>query len=58
MSYMHKQLLLHRDLKPANILLNKRMEISLTDFGISRVRDKRPMTMNIGTTGMLMKTRR
>ena len=51
MSYLHKQSLLHRDLKPSNILLNKGMQISLTDFGISRVRDRRPMSMNIGTTG-------
>lgn len=49
---MHRCGLMHRDIKPANILINSDFEVSLIDFGVSRIHDdKRPMTMNIGTTG-------
>jgi len=52
--HMHRCGLLHRDLKPANILVGKDFEVSLIDFGVSRIQDeKRPMTMNVGTTAWI-----
>lgn len=52
---MHRCGLLHRDLKPANILIGNEFDVSLIDFGVSRIQDdKRPMTMNVGTTGKYM----
>jgi serine/threonine protein kinase len=50
MSYLHRCGILHRDLKPGNLLIGDEFELAVTDFGISRVLQKRPMTLNIGTT--------
>lgn len=52
---MHKCGLLHRDLKPSNVLIGDDDSVTLIDFGISRIWEaKRPMTMNVGTTGILL----
>ncbi|XP_030043380.1 receptor-interacting serine/threonine-protein kinase 3 isoform X2 [Microcaecilia unicolor] len=42
MRYLHHELqppLLHLDLKPKNVLLNESLNIQLTDFGLSKIRD-------------------
>jgi len=33
---MHSKYIIHRDLKPANILLGKKFETKIADFGLSR----------------------
>jgi serine/threonine protein kinase len=33
---MHKKGIIHRDLKPSNFLMNDKMEVVITDFGISK----------------------
>jgi cyclin-dependent kinase len=35
-AYCHEHRVLHRDLKPQNLLINKRMELKLADFGLAR----------------------
>jgi len=34
--YLHSCNIIHRDLKPSNILLNKRCDLKICDFGLSR----------------------
>src|ERR1700722_16600037 len=34
--YCHSRLVLHRDLKPQNLLINKKGELKIADFGLAR----------------------
>lgn len=36
MAYCHGRLVLHRDLKPQNLLINKKGELKIADFGLAR----------------------
>lgn len=35
-AYCHEKLVLHRDLKPQNLLINRRGELKIADFGLAR----------------------
>ncbi|MBU1626490.1 protein kinase, partial [bacterium] len=37
MSYAHEKGIIHRDLKPSNILLLRKKDVKITDFGIARI---------------------
>ncbi len=41
LDYLHDHAILHRDMKGSNILLNRRGELKLADFGLARVYHKR-----------------
>ena len=36
MKFMYDKNILHRDLKPSNILLNKKCDVKICDFGLGR----------------------
>lgn len=36
-AHIHQQKILHRDLKPQNLLINKRNELKIADFGLARM---------------------
>ncbi|KAL3660814.1 hypothetical protein V7S43_014216 [Phytophthora oleae] len=51
LEYLHSRSppLIHRDLKSKNILLTKKLEPKLIDFGVSRGREELSMTAGVGT---------
>ena len=50
LEFLHQHGLIHRDLKPQNIMINKKKDLKLLDFGISRVtKNNFTMSKNKGT---------
>jgi serine/threonine-protein kinase len=54
--YLHKNNVIHRDLKPDNILVNKKYDLKITDFGLSFLYNDEFTTRNysiLGTPGYM-----
>jgi len=51
LQYAHEEGIVHRDIKPENILLNRKGQVRIADFGLAKLLD-RPVT---GPTSMLTK---
>lgn len=37
LTYLHSHKIVHRDIKPSNLLVNAKMEVKISDFGVSKV---------------------
>ncbi|KAL4630941.1 serine/threonine-protein kinase greatwall [Arapaima gigas] len=56
LDYLHRHGIIHRDLKPDNMLISNEGHIKLTDFGLSKVKlDRELSLMDILTTPSLVK---
>jgi serine/threonine protein kinase len=53
LEYAHKEGLIHRDLKPANILLTRKGQAVLTDFGIAQMLGSTQLTVSGALMGTL-----
>src|ERR1051326_2814153 len=51
LQYAHEQKLVHRDLKPENLLLGRRHEVLLSDFGIATVAQSTSQQQTEGVAG-------
>ena len=53
LNYAHKENIIHRDIKPANIMLTKRGQAVLTDFGIAQIVGSTQYTVSGALMGTL-----
>ncbi|KAK4395539.1 Mitogen-activated protein kinase kinase [Sesamum angolense] len=51
LEYLHAHKIIHRDLKPSNILVNQKMEVKISDFGVSKIMQRTldPCNSYVGT---------
>src|SRR3954466_790874 len=52
----HEQGIVHRDIKPENILVTRRVEVKVTDFGLSRYFAGEPVPTHLTQSGVTLGT--
>ncbi|KAL7139665.1 hypothetical protein ABFS83_09G068500 [Erythranthe nasuta] len=51
LEYLHAHKIIHRDLKPSNLLVDQKMEVKISDFGVSKIMQRTldPCNSYVGT---------
>lgn len=51
LAYLHRRHIVHRDIKPSNLLINKRKQVKIADFGVGRILEQTmdPCNSAVGT---------
>jgi tRNA A-37 threonylcarbamoyl transferase component Bud32 len=56
LQYAHEEGIVHRDIKPENILLNKKGQVRIADFGLAKLLDRPATTYTLTRAGQRMGT--
>ena len=57
LDYLHtKCRIIHTDIKPENILLNRKGQAKVADFGLARFRDEKGIPLNLTQEGLTLGT--
>lgn len=56
LQYAHDNGVVHRDIKPENLLLDKRGQLKIADFGLAKLASRQPQEVTLTGTGQVMGT--
>ena len=56
LQFAHEEGIVHRDIKPENILLNKKGQVRIADFGLAKILDRPATTYTLTRAGQKMGT--
>ncbi len=56
LQYAHDHGVVHRDIKPENLLLDKRGQLKIADFGLAKLAGRQPQEVTLTATGQVMGT--